>query len=130
MEFGMIIEGANLRSAPNKEPTTKILRVLVTGTKITILDHDSAPWLHVQTSDNIVGFVLGDLVKTVQESAPAAASTTTTSSKKTTKQTAAAAAPPASTSAMADLTALNKLIELGGGGLQHSAGLQRLPGAE
>ncbi len=102
METGTTTDGVNLRAAPNKDAGTKILRLLTKGTVITILDHNSAPWLHVQTSDSIVGYVLGDYVQlnTSQPAAgaPAAASTPATSSAPATASTPATSSTPATAS--------------------------------
>ncbi len=93
METGTTTDGVNLRAEPSTAAGVKILRLLVKGTQLTILDHDKAPWLHAQTADSIVGYVHGDYVniQTVQSTSTAAPS----------QSTSATASPPQSGHAVA-----------------------------
>jgi murein DD-endopeptidase MepM/ murein hydrolase activator NlpD len=77
METGITTDGVNLRADASTAAGVKIIRLLTKGTQITILDHNKAPWLHVQTSDSTVGYVLGDYV-TIQSAASSGASTSST----------------------------------------------------
>lgn len=125
MEIALTTDNINLRSAPNKEPSTKILRVLTKGTQVTILDRNSAPWVHVQLADTTIGYVHGDLIKIVTAPAVQPAAEPTSAAQPAAAQPAAqpiasqpaaqpagaGTAPPLATSAMAEVTGLYHYIE-------------------